>query len=69
MSIGKALEKLERPRAEERMKAGPASSGKFPEDKPGETRDKVAAALGMSGRTYEKAKVVMAAAEINGRVP
>jgi ParB family chromosome partitioning protein len=34
----------------------------LPEDK-GQTRDKVAAAVGMSGKTYEKAKAVVKAAE------
>jgi ParB family chromosome partitioning protein len=43
-------------------------SGHLPEPEPvvedkGQTRDKVAAAVGMSARTYEKAKAVVAAAE------
>ncbi len=37
--------------------------GNFPQASTGKTRDKVAAAIGMSGRTYEKAKVVVEAAE------
>jgi ParB/RepB/Spo0J family partition protein len=39
------------------------ASGKLPEAVKGQARDKVAAAVGMSGRTYEKAKEVVAAAE------
>jgi hypothetical protein len=64
VSIGKELEKLEGPKAAQRMKAGKEPSGNFPEGRPGDTRDKVASALGLSGKTYEKAKVVMTAAEI-----
>jgi hypothetical protein len=39
-----------------------ASSGKLPELEQGNTRDKVAAQLGISGRTYEKARAVVEAA-------
>lgn len=66
-SLGKKIEALERPAAKERLKeagkAGGKGSGKLPEASKGDTRDKVAAALGVSGRTYEKAKQVQAAAD------
>jgi hypothetical protein len=62
VSIGLAVEALERPQARERQgRPGSARSGKLPEH--GDTRDKVAGALGTSGRTYEKAKAVVLAAE------
>jgi ParB/RepB/Spo0J family partition protein len=71
VEIGRRLEALEKPKAKERQaKAGPQSgkgkktgSGKLPEPVAGDTRDKVAAALGVSGKTYEKAKQVAEAAE------
>jgi ParB family chromosome partitioning protein len=77
VAIGRALEELEQPRAARRQAAGLArrrndrqqsGSGKLPEPAPvvenkGQARDKVAAAVGMSGRTYEKAKAVVQAAE------
>jgi hypothetical protein len=59
------LEKLERARAKERQgRKGQPRSGKLPEHEgAGDTRDKVADAVGMSPRTYEKAKKVVEAAE------
>jgi hypothetical protein len=79
VAIGKALEELEAKKAKERQKEGrpknkdkkesKISSGNLPQDNtaaaeaPGKTRDKVAEAVGMSGRTYEKAKKVVEAAE------
>jgi ParB-like chromosome segregation protein Spo0J len=69
VAIGRALEELERPQAAKRKTAGTNQytepSGKLPEGSRGDTRDKVAAAVGVSGRTYEKAKVVVQAAEDN----
>jgi ParB family chromosome partitioning protein len=71
VAIGKALEELEREQARGRQAhAGPAEgkgrkasgSGKLPEPVRGQTRDKVAEAVGMSGRTYEKVKAVVEAA-------
>jgi ParB family chromosome partitioning protein len=62
VALGEALEELERPRAEERIKAGRKPSGNLPE---GQTRDIVGAAVGMSGKTYEMAKAVVKAAEVN----
>jgi ParB family chromosome partitioning protein len=76
VAIGKALEELERSKAKARMKEGgkaggrgrPAKgetgSGKFPDPvaDAGQTRDKVAEVVGMSGRTYYKAKEVAEAA-------
>jgi hypothetical protein len=65
--IGTALEALEKEEAKERQKeggrAGGKGSGKLPEAQTGDTRDKVAEAVGMSGRTYEKVKQVLQAAE------
>jgi hypothetical protein len=43
--------------------AGGKASGKLPQASAGRTRDKVAEAVGMSGRTYEKARAVVEAAE------
>jgi ParB family chromosome partitioning protein len=68
VAIGRALEELEREKARKRQqeggRAGGQGSGKLPEASAGDTRDKVAAAVGMSGRNFEKAKaVVQAAAE------
>jgi hypothetical protein len=67
VALGLALEGLERPRAKARQRAGGQAggrgSGKLPEATTGRTRDRVAAALGWSGRTYEAAKRVVKAAE------
>lgn len=67
VELGKRIEELEKPRAAAREKAGKKAakepSGNLPEGAKGDTRDKVAAALGVSGKTYEKAKKVVAAAE------
>jgi ParB family chromosome partitioning protein len=67
VKIGKALEALERREAKKRQKAGGRAggkaSGKLPEASGGDTRDKVAGVVGLSGRTYEKAKAVVEAAE------
>lgn len=55
VEIGTVLEELERERAKERRGGDhKGNPGNFPEL--GQTRDKVAAALGVSGRHYEKAK-------------
>jgi N6-adenosine-specific RNA methylase IME4 len=63
VAIGEAVEREERERAKARMVAAHASSGKLPEQDKGDARDKTAALLGVSGRTYEKAKAVIEAAE------
>ena len=73
VGLGERLEKLLKPEAEKRKKehgdTAPGrksnTSGKLPAVSKGETRDAVGAAVGMSGRTYEKAKAVMAAAKAN----
>jgi hypothetical protein len=76
VAIGERLEKLERPKAKERQQAGVSPDGKaggrgrkkrpgnFPEGN-GEdrARDRVGESVGMSGKTYEKAKAVKEAAE------
>ena len=53
--------------ARDRMLAGQPCA-KFAQGETGKTRDKVAAALGMSGYTYEKAKAVVAAAQAEPEV-
>lgn len=73
VALGKKLEKLERPPARERMaEAGRSAAPGRPAERSGEspdlsakgdTREKVGPAVGMSGRTYEKAKQVVEAAE------
>jgi ParB family chromosome partitioning protein len=68
LAIAKALETLERAAAKQRKKEGGRTGGKASGKLPaasgaGDTRDKVAEAVGMSGRTYEKAKEVAEAAE------
>jgi len=61
VAIGQEIERLEhtRERAKERMTLGKVSTG----SESGKARDKVAAQLGISGRTYERAKAVVDAAE------
>lgn len=61
--FGRRLEELEKEAAKKRKGVGrpkaELSSGKFPEDNSkGEVRDKVGEALGVSGKTYEKIKVI-----------
>lgn len=59
VAIGMVLEKLESPAAKKRREAG----GNLPQGtETGKTRDIVAESVGMSGRTYEKAKEVVEAA-------
>lgn len=67
LALGDRLEELERPKSNGRQgRPGQARCGKFPQqEQMGKTRDKVAASLGMSGKTYEKAKAVAAAAEVD----
>lgn len=60
--MGRRLEELERPKAEERKRAVQFGSedgeGNFPSPSAGQTRDIVGEALGVSGKTYEKAKAI-----------
>ena len=65
VEIGRMIEELEKPKAAERKGGRPRkeTSGKLPAVSGGDTRDKVAKALGVSGKTYEKAKKVVEAAE------
>lgn len=72
VAIARALEPIEREAARQRQaSAGPVKGkgakvtgcGKLPEPVAGKTRDKVARYCGMSGRTMEKAKAVVEAAE------
>jgi N6-adenosine-specific RNA methylase IME4 len=65
VAIAAALEKVERRKAKARQGTRsdlPRHSGKLPASSKGDTRDKVAATLGMSGRTYERARAVVEAA-------
>jgi N6-adenosine-specific RNA methylase IME4/ParB-like chromosome segregation protein Spo0J len=59
VAIAEALRDREAERAKERMTLGKVATG----SEPGKVRDKVAAAVGMSGRTYDKAREVVEAAE------
>jgi hypothetical protein len=67
VAIGRAMHDLEREKARQRQielgKSQGDPSGKFPEGCKGQTRDRVAAALGVSGRTYEKAAQIVEAAD------
>lgn len=68
VAIGRLLEERERERAEERRRAELRQfsdrSGNFPERaNRGEVRDIVGAAVGLSGRTYSRAKAIVEAAE------
>ncbi len=65
VALGRALEAIERDAAKARQKTlnnAETASGNLPEAI-GRTRDKVGAAVGMSGKTYEKARAVVEAAE------
>lgn len=64
-ALGIALEELERPKAEARMKAGTVDPGKtFPRGVRGpKTADIVGEAVGMSAPTYNRAKAVLLASE------
>lgn len=67
--MGLELEKVEAPEAKERQASTlfqgdkEPRCGNLPPRETGKTRDKVGAAVGMSGKTYEKAKEVVEAAE------
>jgi len=50
LTIGRAIEAIETPAAKAREKAGKAPFGNFPEGHKGDTRDKVGAAVGVSGK-------------------
>jgi ParB family chromosome partitioning protein len=68
--LGLEIEALEKPAAKERQreggKRGGKASGKVPEaSERSQTRDKVGEAIGMSGKTWEKAKTVVIAADEN----
>jgi ParB family chromosome partitioning protein len=71
VALGLAIERLERPNAKRRQaeqarRNQPQSEGgKFPPLEKAKTRDNVGAAIGMSGRSYEKAKAVVQAAKEN----
>lgn len=65
VELGRRLEELERPAAAERKaRPGQARDENFSgQEATGSTRDKVGAAVGMSGVTYQRAKAVVTAAE------
>jgi N6-adenosine-specific RNA methylase IME4 len=62
VAIGQEVERIERERAKAR-KAHDGRPGKLPERQRGDAREKIAARLGISGRTYEKARAVVDAAD------
>jgi N6-adenosine-specific RNA methylase IME4 len=69
VSIARALEPLERAEAKKRLthggrpKRGQKRSGQLPDHSTGSTRDKLASVVGVSGRTLDKARAVVEAAE------
>lgn len=64
VAIGGALEAMESKAAKGRQgRPGKARCGKLPQHRKGKTRERVAAAVGMKARTYEKAKAVVRAAQ------
>jgi ParB/RepB/Spo0J family partition protein len=71
VAMGRAIEVLEKEAAKKRQQASQTPKGEkvgagklpTPIEGKGRTRDKVAEAVGMSGRNYEKAKAVVEAAE------
>jgi N6-adenosine-specific RNA methylase IME4/ParB-like chromosome segregation protein Spo0J len=68
VALGERLEDLEVRAAKRRQREGAQrggqAGGKLPQaSDPGKTRDKVGEAVGLSGRTYERAKVVVSAAK------
>ena len=67
VAIARALEPFERSAAKARRAYGRARAGKLPERSTGDTRDRVARYVGLSGRTLEKAAEVVQAAEENKR--
>jgi N6-adenosine-specific RNA methylase IME4 len=74
VAIARALEPLERAEARRRqtahLKRGTRSSrsGQLPEREAGQSRDKLASAVGVSARTLDKAKAVVEAAERNPKL-
>ncbi len=73
VSIARALEPLERAEAKGRQMSGlrrgttVARAGNLPERDKGQRRDKLAAVVGVSGRTLDKARAVVEAAERDRR--
>lgn len=67
VAIGESLEAIEKPKAAERrasqIQDGKPTGGNLPQVEEGKTRDKVAEAIGVSGKTYEKAKAVVSASK------
>jgi N6-adenosine-specific RNA methylase IME4 len=63
VAIASALRERETERAKERMTLGKVATG----SESGKVRDRLAAAVGMSGRTYEKAAAVVEAADADPR--
>lgn len=57
------IEDDERREAKKRQERRPICSGKLPEQNKSDSRDKVASAVGWTGKTYEKAKRIIHAAE------
>jgi ParB/RepB/Spo0J family partition protein len=62
-SLAELLRIEAKQRQREGGKSGGKACGKLPQASKGKTRDRVAAAVGLSGRTYDKAKRVITAAD------
>ena len=66
VKLGEQIEAIEKPEAENRKGARTDTpAGKLPAGGAGRVRDKVGKAVGVSGKTYEKAKAVADAAKEN----
>jgi N6-adenosine-specific RNA methylase IME4 len=63
VAVGGAIEALERAEAKKRQAHGGPRSGRLPERSKGQVRDKIAVFGGVSGRTFDKAKAIVRAAE------
>ena len=63
VAMAERLELLEKPKAKERQIRKPICSGKLPEQKKAETREKVAVAVGKKARTLAKAAAVVASGD------
>lgn len=76
VALGRALEELEKPNADERRREGNARGGRGGEEVAEnvtatsrvDVRDVVGGAVGMSGPTYQRAKAVVVAAELGDPV-
>jgi ParB/RepB/Spo0J family partition protein len=63
IALGRALESMVKPKAEQRKGGRPKTGEKFTPVSEPKTRDKVGKAIGMSGVSYERGKAIVEAAE------